>query len=539
MKEPTVTLVIGFEGEHRQAIVDVPRTSRDSLRLIVEHAIRNFGRGFLPAGWGVRLDGNWLPMHKTLAEAIADLDRHDKLVLTIAKLPAGETSTEVEDIPLLGPEDIIPEAPKSPEGIQIGPTEELFLDRPSVPPSRQTPVEEIDLKLDLPAPSPESSGLDLGPPAMSDSSSEFELSLDDDSPFEPPAPAAPPAPVTSPAVVEEAAAESNFDLVGEALEEDADFAAALTDEEEDERPRPAPAARAKGRVSRLPPQVDRHATVRYYSQMNPQRVYPLLVVLSKKEIQKVRKRHVNQAASGPMRVDTRVPLEVEPVLPGFACHPHREVLEITDDEAVTLTFFVVPQVLGNVEGAKVLLRQGGKVLTRLPLEIRVVNTTLTLVMGLATLLLPFGTSLLRHFKLDFESQLQEGFVSYGGLLRWLLQNLSPEVMALGLLACTGGVFLWLRPRQRDVFWDLEDPAPEPPGKGVLAAALRYGGAVALIGAAAGAVLAGGILVLAGTQSGWEQAVRGTVTLLWALPLGGLVCGGLLGLIGGFFFADRD
>jgi hypothetical protein len=74
----------------------------------------------------------------------------------------------------------------------------------------------------------------------------------------------------------------------------------------------------------------------------------------------------------------------------------------------------VPQVLGTVEG-RVLLRQGGKVLTRLPLQIRVVSTTLTLVMGLATLVLPFGASLLRHFRLDFESQVQEGFVSYGGL----------------------------------------------------------------------------------------------------------------------------
>jgi hypothetical protein len=273
--------------------------------------------------------------------------------------------------------------------------------------------------------------------------------------------------------------------------------------------------------------------------MNPQRVYPLLVVLSKKEIQQVRKRHVIQAASGPLRVDTRVPLEVEPLLPGFACHPHREVIEVGDEDNVTLTFFVVPQVLGTVEGAKVLLRQGGRVLTRLPLQIRVVKTTATLVLGLTTLVLPFGVSLLRHFRLDFDSQLQEGFVSYGGLLRWVLQNLSPEVLALGLLACTGGAFLWLRPRRRDVFWDLEDPEPEVPGKGVFAAALRQGGAVALVGAAAGAVLAVGILAISGIQSGWGPALRSTSVLLWALPLGGLLGGGVLGVIGGFFFAERE
>src|SRR5205823_7692293 len=94
------------------------------------------------------------------------------------------------------------------------------------------------------------------------------------------------------------------EFLEEALDADA--------EEEADEPR------AASKMGRQPGAVERHATVRYYSQMNPQRVYPLLVILSKQELQEIRKKHVKQAASGPLRVAKKQPLEIEPLLPGFA-----------------------------------------------------------------------------------------------------------------------------------------------------------------------------------------------------------------------------
>src|SRR5207302_1868463 len=43
------------------------------------------------------------------------------------------------------------------------------------------------------------------------------------------------------------------------------------------------------------PLVDRRATVRYYHRMNPERLFPLLVVLSRQAVQEVARRGVSQA----------------------------------------------------------------------------------------------------------------------------------------------------------------------------------------------------------------------------------------------------
>src|SRR5262245_48081138 len=108
MNEPTVTLVIGIDGDGRQAILPVPRSSPDTLRAIVENAMRNFGRRFLPSGYGVRLDSRWLPLHQTIAEAIPDLDQREKIILTVGKLPSREAPAQ--DIPTLAAEEVF-EAP--------------------------------------------------------------------------------------------------------------------------------------------------------------------------------------------------------------------------------------------------------------------------------------------------------------------------------------------------------------------------------------------------------------------------------------------
>jgi hypothetical protein len=220
---------------------------------------------------------------------------------------------------------------------------------------------------------------------------------------------------------------------------------------------PAPAPRLGPAASPSPanaPLVSRRATVRYYERMNPERTYPLLVVLSAKDVQKVAQRGVAQAKSQAFQVAEGSLVEVEPILPGCACYPPKEQVPVAGGE-VTVTFWVVPHVLGKVARPRVVVRQEGRQLAEVPLEIRIVRQSAAVLLGSLSLVLPFVLLLLKHFNLDFESQLKDGFGLYAQIAGWLIHHLTPELLTGLLLAGTAALYLCCRPRRRDVFWDVE------------------------------------------------------------------------------------
>lgn len=269
---------------------------------------------------------------------------------------------------------------------------------------------------------------------------------------------------------------SEFDLapddlssVDEMLENECSFELTLSEEPGDSardlEPAPllrgpAPAAAAPCLADRSEPTrsrtplVQRHATVRYYYRMNPLRMYPLMVVISRKTIREIEKKNVTQKRSQDFEVALDSVVEIEPILPGCQCYPPKEQLTIGRGE-VSVRFHVVPHVLGNVDEARVVVRQNGQTLAQVPLEARVMQQSLTLLMGALSLVLPFGLMVLKNLHLDFESQVAEDFSLYAQLGHWLVQSVRPETMTLVLLGVTLGAYLWLRPRQRDVFWDLQ------------------------------------------------------------------------------------
>jgi hypothetical protein len=218
--------------------------------------------------------------------------------------------------------------------------------------------------------------------------------------------------------------------------------------EEEEVPAPRPAK---------PRKTERQATVRHYHRMNPEKTFPLLVIISKKKILEVVQRGVRQKTSQRFQVAEGSVVEVEPVLPGCTCYPPREQLRIGSGEA-TAKFWVVPHVLGEVMQARVVVRQDGDVLAEVPLEIRVVKQTLTLLMAALTCLLPLAATMLQHFGIDLRSRLEDGL--YSRLAGLLLGSISPDLLGLLLLGTTVGLYLWLRPRKRDVFWDITAVGPE-------------------------------------------------------------------------------
>ncbi|MGL6094434.1 MAG: hypothetical protein ACRC7O_01360, partial [Fimbriiglobus sp.] len=209
-----------------------------------------------------------------------------------------------------------------------------------------------------------------------------------------------------------------------------------------------------------PETVTRRATIRYYARMNPERMFPLLVVLSAEQIQEVVKRAVKQAESAGFRVRTDSAVEVEPILPGCDCYPPRDTLPVAT-EPVTATFWVVPHVLGRVEGARVVVRQNGAVLANVPLDVKVSKQTLAIACGLLSLVAPYLSMGLKSLRLDPATQKDEGFALYKQVGFWVLDRVTPEMIGFGLLGLAAAFYLAMRPKQRDVFWDL-DPKPAGP-----------------------------------------------------------------------------
>src|SRR5262245_11810961 len=286
---------------------------------------------------------------------------------------------------------------------------------------------------------------------------------------------------TAPAFYDEAIeAEEDFDL--EAPLSDADIDLARRDEApaapalEDEFPtieaqatpmpppsvaarrsdQPAAPARAgskpalKGKAAT----VQRRATVRYYNRMNPEKVFPLLVILSEQRIKEIVQKRVEQKETGPFAVEKDSFVAVKPILPGCTCYPSKAVFLIGSAED-TLPFWVVPHVKGRVKGARVEVRQDGKYLASIPLDIKVRRQTMAVVFSLFTLAMPLLSSLARHFKIDFSSQKEQGFALYYQAWEFLLQQLAPVALAAALAVVTAGFYLWARPRRRDQFWDVD------------------------------------------------------------------------------------
>jgi hypothetical protein len=231
---------------------------------------------------------------------------------------------------------------------------------------------------------------------------------------------------------------------------------------EDEEDRPAKRKKAD----------TRRATVRYYTRMNPERVYPLLVLITRDMVEKVQKKGTAQKSSKPFQVAADSPVEIEPVLPGCDYHPPKVTARL-DRGDLTLTFRVVPHVMGRVDGASVVIRQDHTELAQIELDAKVVQTTWVAFSGALTFLLPGLSAGLKHFGLDFETQQGQGFNLYLATARLVFDRVSPLALTLGLGVLTGLLWWFTRPRVRDVFWEIETVGPGEKLRRIAAEAASY------------------------------------------------------------------
>jgi hypothetical protein len=142
-------------------------------------------------------------------------------------------------------------------------------------------------------------------------------------------------------------------------------------------------------------------------------------------------------------------VEVEPVLPGCDCFPAKEAVTIpAASEPTTVRFWVVPGVYGRVDGARVVIRRKGRVLTELPLNVRVGSRTWAWVCAAAGLLVPYALIGLRSWKPIPDG----GDWLYLPACSWVLANLRPDWAGLGLLTAAAVLFVWSWPRRREAAW---------------------------------------------------------------------------------------
>jgi hypothetical protein len=217
------------------------------------------------------------------------------------------------------------------------------------------------------------------------------------------------------------------------------------------------AASSQARTSRAKRTESRRVTVRYYSRMNPDRVFPLLIMLTRDAVEKIARKHVGQKSTGPLTLDLDEPLEIEPVLPGCYCYPQKITSHIGGADE-TFTFHVVPHVVGSCTGARILIRQNHSPLGEIELDVRVVQRTLVMLSGASAVILPIASATLRHFGIDFSPR--DGSNLHVVVLNYLVGQMSPLVLTAALLALTGILFWLTRPKGRDTFWDLETVGPD-------------------------------------------------------------------------------
>jgi tetratricopeptide repeat protein len=217
----------------------------------------------------------------------------------------------------------------------------------------------------------------------------------------------------------------------------------------------ARASRKKRSAGAAPRTAERRATVRYYNRMNPQRVFPMLVVISKQMIERAAQAQADQKTTGPFAVNLDSAIEIEPVLPGCYCYPPKATARVGGDD-VTFTFHVVPHVLGEVTGACIHVRQDHFDLAKLDLDIKVVQRTWALLTGALAIGLPFVTALARHFHFDLGTQKDVFLVAMDAVVN----NVPPLALMGGFAVLTLLVYGLTRARRTDEFFDVTPIGPD-------------------------------------------------------------------------------
>lgn len=198
----------------------------------------------------------------------------------------------------------------------------------------------------------------------------------------------------------------------------------------------------------------RRATVRYYGRMNAMRLFPLVVVLSRQQLIKLVQAGIRQQSSAPFAVAEGSVVRIEPILPGCQCYPASAEVTLDDEESTT-RFFVVPQVVGRLKHARVVLTQDGRPLSELNLEVKVTRQTVSLFVGALSFLAPSSSLVLRMLEGSGYLDPNQGTALLLTTVGAMVGSVSPDLLFTLLALLSVLLFVRARPKRRSTEWNLE------------------------------------------------------------------------------------
>lgn len=206
--------------------------------------------------------------------------------------------------------------------------------------------------------------------------------------------------------------------------------------------------------------LQRMATCRYYTQMNPFKTFPLIVVLSRRAIRQIQAAGVGQKASKErFAIKASNPfVTVVPSIGGCLITPSQATVDVRP-EIVDTRFSVTPLAEGEFPEAVVEIHYEGKVVDRIEIPTRVVTQTATKIGAVLTGVVPLVSSYLKMTPL--QTEMQAGATDFfQRTLAWLATSPSGGwALASILLAGTVVLYLARRPRESSVektFFEVED-----------------------------------------------------------------------------------
>ena len=196
----------------------------------------------------------------------------------------------------------------------------------------------------------------------------------------------------------------------------------------------------------------RRTTTRHYTQMNPLRHYPLLVLLTRDRVEKIQMKAVAQSEGGGVTIKAANPLvEIVPRFPGCIVVPDRLTVDVRPD-AVEGQFFVTPLGPGEIPHARIEIWYEGQRIDTINTPTRVTTQVVARMLALFGALNPMVFGMIEGLGLDPKGQLSEGS---GALLMQLAARFNGSLALMGLAAAAVCVlaavgFWWLnKPRHGD------------------------------------------------------------------------------------------
>jgi len=204
----------------------------------------------------------------------------------------------------------------------------------------------------------------------------------------------------------------------------------------------------------------RKSVVRHYTQMNPGKIYPLLVSILQDNLvlQQPNSRKVKQIQSDQtLSVDAQQPfLRIVPIVPGCIITPAEAIIDASDTKVDT-TFWLTPQCEADLmDSAHIQVWHKGKLLDQIDIPCVIKTQFFTKLAASSSVIASIAGAVLQTYSPKENTSVPEGIIPY--IVQNAVELLSSWGIWLGLilLVLTGVLYFVLRPKHGDEFEHILD-----------------------------------------------------------------------------------